>query len=423
MIAVINAGGKGTRLHKYTSLIPKPMIKVNGISLLERQIVFFRNSGIRKIIIIVGYLGDKIIEYFGNGSKFNIKIEYIQETKPLGSAGSLLYLKNKIKGDFILCFADLILNLDIKRMLYFHKKNKSLMTLFVHPNSHPYDSDLLLLNNDLVIGIDSKTNDRSKYFYKNAVNAGFFIISSKALNYFKKPQKINMEHDFIFDMLKTKRIYAYNSSEYVKDAGTIDRLNSVSNDLKKNIPELKKLSNFQKAIFLDRDGTINKYVGHLNKIEQFRLLPNVSNAIKQINNSEYLSIVITNQPVVSRGDLSIEELNNIHNKMETLLGKKGAYLNAIYYCPHYPERGFPGENKKYKIKCNCRKPKIGLLLKAQKRFNIDLKQSWFIGDSLLDIQCGINAGCKTIFLGNKNKKIKADYFCKNLADAINKILN
>ena len=199
-------------------------------------------------------------------------------------------------------------------------------------------------------------------------------------------------------------MFCYDSPEYVKDMGTPDRFHQVEEDFKAGRVSAKNLSNKQKAVFLDRDGTINKYVGFLRNINDFELIDGVSEAIKRINASGYLAIVITNQPVIARGEVTYEELNKIHNKMETLLGNEGAYLDAIYYCPHHPDSGFVGEVKELKIDCDCRKPKPGLLLKASQELNIDLSQSWMIGDSKNDIMAGKNAGCKTALIGNEDYK-------------------
>ncbi len=423
MKAVIVAGGKGTRLKNYTNEIPKPLIKVLGIPLLERQLINLRNNGVKEFIIIIGYLGDKIREYFGDGDKLNIKITYIVEEEPLGSAGSLFYLKNKLHDNFLLIFADLVFDIDIDKMEQFHKDKCALITLFAHPNSHPFDSDLLEINkNCCVKHIFSKKHHRKNWSH-NIVNAGVFVISPRALSFFKKPKMIDMENDFVKSLIPTNRVFAYQSSEYIKDMGTPDRLKQVESDIKAGIVANKNLRLAQKCIFLDRDGTINKYCGFLSNINEFELIPGVCEAIKRINTSEYLSIVITNQPIVSHGKLTLKQLDEIHKKMETMLGAGGAYINDLFFCPHYPKRGFKGEIKKYKIRCNCRKPKIGLLLQAKQKFNIDLKQSWFVGDSDLDVKCGKNARCKTILLCNKsNKNSQADYFAKDLLEAINIIL-
>jgi D-glycero-D-manno-heptose 1,7-bisphosphate phosphatase len=197
-------------------------------------------------------------------------------------------------------------------------------------------------------------------------------------------------------------MFCYDSPEYVKDMGTPERYRQVSEDFRRGIISSKNLRNKQRAIFLDRDGTINRYVGFLRDIREFELLPGVGEAIRKINASGYLAIVITNQPVVARGDVSMEGLSLIHDKMETLLGKEGAYLDGIYVCPHHPDRGFEGEVAELKINCDCRKPKPGLLFKAAQDFNIDLSESWMIGDSEIDVQAGRNAGCHTALIGTED---------------------
>ena len=137
-----------------------------------------------------------------------------------------------------------------------------------------------------------------------------------------------------------------------------------------------------------------------------------------LNESGYLVIVVTNQPVIARGEVSLEELQEIHNKMETLLGKEGAYLDDILFCPHHPDKGFQGERSEYKIECDCRKPKPGLLLEAAKKFNIDMKQSWMIGDTESDLQAGLNAGCNVALIQDKGKY--KSY--KSLKDCVEEIL-
>lgn len=135
------------------------------------------------------------------------------------------------------------------------------------------------------------------------------------------------------------------------------------------------------------------------------MIDGVAEAIRKINESGYLAIVTTNQPVIARGEVSFEELEEIHNKMETLLGKEGAYLDAIYYCPHHPHKGYEGERPELKIECDCRKPKPGMLLNAAADFNIDLSQSWMVGDGENDVKAGLNAGCKTALIGQDKENI------------------
>ena len=432
MKAVIMAGGKGTRISSITNdEIPKPMLKIGDKPILEHQINCLKASGVNDIIIIVGHLGEKIKEYFGNGTTLGVNISYYEETpdKPLGTAGSLYYLKEKITEDFILIFGDVFLSVDFNKMIKFHIMNKSDATLLTHPNSHPFDSDLIVLgNNNKILAFDSKENIRD-YDYKNLVNAGIYCFSKRIFDYIKEPKKYGLEKDVIAMMIENKdKVFSYHSTEYVKDIGTPERYNSVNNDCYNGICEKRNLSYLQKCIFLDRDGTINKYIPFLVDIDKFELIPNVADAIKQINSSEYLCIVITNQPVIARGECSFDELEQIHKKMETLLGQSGAYIDGLYYCPHHPDKGFDGEVKELKINCECRKPGIGMINKAISDFNIDKEGSYIIGDSTLDIKLAEYAKLNSILvrtgLAGTDKKydVTPTYIADDLNDAIKLIL-
>jgi len=432
MKVVIMAGGKGTRIASIASDIPKPMIKIGDKPILEHEIECLKKQGLTDIIITVSHLGNIIMEYFGDGSKispatgkeFGVNIEYFVEETPLGNAGALFKIKNKLKSDFLLLNADSLFNVDFNRFIKFHKENKALVTLFTHPNSHPYDSGLIITDeNNIVLEWLNKEDERPVW-YNNRVNAGLHIISPQILEKNIDKEKIDLDRDLLKPLAGTGKMYAYNSPEYVKDMGTPERYYSVCNDLLSGKVFNKNLINKQKAIFLDRDGTVNEYVGFLRNIDEFQLIENTAEAIKKINSSEYLAIIVTNQPVIARGEVTYEELKQIHKKMETLLGQEGAYLDGIYYCPHHPKSGFEGEIKKLKIECECRKPKPGMLLEAAKDFNIDLEKSWIIGDSENDILAGKNAKCNTAYINAKDVNENIDYnICgRDLLECVNKIL-
>ena len=210
--------------------------------------------------------------------------------------------------------------------------------------------------------------------------------------------KIDLDRQLLKPLAGTGKMFCYDSPEYVKDMGTPERFYAVVEDYKKGTVQAKNLKNRQKAVFLDRDGTINKYVGFLRNIDDFELIDGVAEAIKKINTSGYLAIVVTNQPVIARGEVTVPQLQEIHNKMETMLGLEGAYVDAIYYCPHHPHKGYAGEIPELKIDCDCRKPKPGMLRKAAQDFNVDLGQSYMVGDGENDVKAGIAAGCKSILL-------------------------
>ena len=427
MRAVIMAGGKGTRLALLNAEIPKPMFPICGKPIIEYQIESLIRSGIKEITLIVGHLKDVIIEHFGDGSNLGVNIEYIEESEPLGTAGALYYLKNE-QEDFVLVFGDLILDIDFNRFMSFHKEHGAGVTLFGHPNSHPYDSDVIQVNdNNKVIGILSKKVERD-FFYHNFVNAGVYCVNPQVLDRINAPEKIDLEKTLIAGLVEQGRVYAYKSTEYVKDMGTPDRLVAVTSDVEHGVVAGRSLKNKQRAIFLDRDGTINEYAGFLRSIDDFELIPGVAEAIAKINASSYLTIVATNQPVIARGEVTFQGLDEIHKKMETKLGECGAYLDDIYFCPHHPHRGYEGEVEALKIECDCRKPKIGMLLNAAEKYNIDFGNSWYIGDTTMDIQTGKNAGMKTILVktgvaGSDGKyNVKPDYVANDLMGAIDFIL-
>lgn len=401
MQTVIMAGGKGTRIASVNAEVPKPMLEVCGKPILEHQIEVLKRQKLTDIILVIGYLGNVIRDYFQDGSKYGVHISYIEEKELLGTAGSFYYLKDIIQDDFFLLNGDLIFDVDLHRFMNFHKEKHALATLFTHPNNHPYDSGLIIANED---GIITKWihKEEERGFLRNRVNAGIHIISPMVLERFTELKKTDLDREVLKPLIPSGRVYAYDSPEYVKDMGTPERYRQVEQDLLKGRVRARNLDRKQKCIFLDRDGTLNVYKGFLTDIEELELIPGTAEALKCINSSEYLAIVITNQPVIARGGCSVQELEEIHNKLETLLGKEGAYIDALYYCPHHPDKGFEGERPEYKIECGCRKPKPGMLLKAAEDYNIDLSQSIMIGDGKNDMEAGKAAGCQTILVDEQN---------------------
>ena len=428
MKTVIMAGGKGTRIAAVRSDLPKPMIPVCGKPILEWQIENLKASGLTDIVLVIGHLADAIKDYFGDGSRWDVKISYFIETQPLGTAGALFRMP-ELQEDFLLMSGDVMLDVDFNRFIRFHKEHNALASLTVHPNNHPFDSSLIVtemlpardggmpLYTNRVVKWMNKEDER--LYYRNIVNAGIEMISPQLLEDARTRlaclDKVDLDRDVLKPGIGSGRIFAYETSEYIKDMGTPKRLNEVENDLRSGKIAAHNLSVKQKAIFLDRDGTINKTSGFLRDVNDFELIDGVAEAIKLINKSGYLAVVVTNQPVIARGECSFEQLQEIHNKMETLLGKEGAFIDGLFLCPHHTDKGFEGERIEYKIDCDCRKPKVGLFLQAQQTLNIDLSQSYMVGDSGIDVKAAENAGCKKAMLIETNVE-------NALLDAVNEIL-
>lgn len=414
MKTIIIAGGRGTRIAAVASDIPKPMIRIDGKPVLEHEIECLKSQGFTDLIITVGHLGQVIMDYFGDGSKFGVDIQYFVEESPLGNAGALFMLRNQLTEDFLLLNADAVFDVDFQRMVEFHRKKGGWVTLFTHPNSHPYDSGLLLADSDGSVLAWLAKEDARPVYYENRVNAGLHVLSPAALDaaavipeqigkadpHTGKIIKVDLDRQVLKPLAGTGKMFCYDSPEYVRDMGTPERFYAAEEDFRAGRVQARNLRNRQKAIFLDRDGTINKYVGFLRRAEEFALLPGAAEAVRKINASGYLCIVVTNQPVIARGEVTVEGLAEIHNKMETLLGHEGAYIDGLYYCPHHPHSGYEGEVKELKCDCDCRKPKPGMLLRAAEDFNIDLQQSWIVGDGENDIKAGMAAGCRTVLIGS-----------------------
>lgn len=407
MKVVIMAGGMGTRIASIANDIPKPMIQLGGKPILEHQINNLKACGLTDIILVIGHLGSVIKDYFKDGSDWGVTISYFVEDHPLGTAGALFQM-HELTNDFLLLCGDVMIDVDFNRFIRFHQEHQAWASLMAHPNGHPYDSSLLVtetlgpqakgglpIETHRVVGWLNKEDKR--LYYKNRVNAGIEIISPTLLaetmkhltpRHPEQPDKIDLDRDVLKPNIKSGKIFAYDTPEYIKDMGTPDRYYEVEQDLQSGKVSARNLSKKQKAIFLDRDGTVNVYKGFLTKTEDFELIEGAAEAIRAINKSGFLTIVVSNQPVIARGDCTFGELQDIHNKMETLLGKEGAFVDAIYYCPHHPDKGFDGERPEYKTDCDCRKPNPGMLLKAAHEWNIDLSHSYLIGDSDRDILAG-----------------------------------
>lgn len=424
MQVAIMAGGKGTRIAEYFPDLPKPMVPLCGKPILQHQIELLVGQGFCNITLVVGYMAEKISSYFGDGHQFGARLSYITEDIPLGTGGALALLP---KQDTLLLMGDVYLDVDFERFVEFFYKKKAGVALFAHPNSHPWDSDILVADAENRVVAWASKKEEARGELRNLVNAGIYILSAEMLPV--AAEKLDLDKQLVAPRVSAGDVYAYRSAEYVKDMGTPERLQSVSRDMEAGVPAARVLNRPQKAVFLDRDGVVNEHVGFVTQPSQVQLLPGAAEAIHLLNTSEYLAICVTNQPVVARGDVSFKELDAIHARLDTLLARQaGAYLDDLFFCPHHPHKGYEGEVPELKIDCDCRKPKPGMLLAAAERYNIDLHKSFMLGDSAIDMQAGRAAGCKSIgiltgkALEDAPAGLPIDGTFSNLLDAVRDII-
>lgn len=429
---VILAGGKGTRLRERLGDLPKPLIDICGKPLLERQIDLAKRHGYTHVLLLVNYASQHILDFCASRNNWGLSIDCIDDGEPRGTAGATLAVFPRLDKEFLLMYGDTMLEVDLTRFHNFHcSRPDAAATLLLHPNDHPHDSDLVEMGEDgRITGFHPYPHQVGRY-YPNLVNAALYYIRREALEPWRSsPETLDFGKDVFPSMLERGvLLLGYNSPEYIKDCGTPKRLDKVCADFLSGRLKRASLDVPQKAVFLDRDGTINREVGHLSHHDQLEFLPGVEEAIKNLNNSVYRTIVVTNQPVLARGDCSSAGLKAIHDKMETLLGYRGAYLDRIYYCPHHPDRGFPEEVPGLKVDCDCRKPGTGMLERARREVNVDLTQSWLVGDSSVDMMTARRAGVRSVLVEtgcaglDGRYRVTSDFTVPDLPSAVNFILN
>jgi len=427
---VVVAGGKGSRLRDRLGDLPKPMARIGGRPLLEHQILLAKRCGINSIVLLVGYGADKIREYFGDGSRWSVNIVYHPESAPLGTAGAVLDALDDLEEHFLVMYGDTMLNVDLDRFHKAHLDAGAPVSLLVHPNDHPHDSDLVELDEEDRIRCFHPYPHSTNQYLANLVNAALYMIDRRSLESYSGSTAFPDfgKHFFPHLLGKGVPLHGYRSREYIKDAGTPERLDRVIADFESGRIERGSLTTSAAAVFVDRDGTLNREVSHLRSPDQLELLDAVPEAIRKLNSAGRPVVVITNQPVIARGECSEIVLHEIHNKLETELGLRGAYLDAIYYCPHHPDGGYEGERPELKIKCSCRKPAIGLIEQAARDLNLDLSRSWLIGDTSRDIETARNAGLRSILVqtGYEGRdgaySVAPDRICSDLLEAVNTLL-
>ncbi len=429
---VILAGGKGTRLAERLRGLPKPLVDIGGVPLLERQILLVKRYGLTHVLVLVNHAAQYILDYCNAHENWGLELECIDDGEPRGTAGATLAVFDRLADEFLVMYGDTMLDVDLARFHATHATHpEAAATLLLHPNDHPLDSDLVELDDAGRVTVFHPYPHDTNRYYHNLVNAALYWVRRSGLEPFRERQGMLDfgKHVFPEMLARGQELNAYISPEYIKDIGTPARLDKVCNDLLSGRIERANLAHPQKAVFLDRDGTINREVGHLTRAEDFELLPGVAEAVRRLNHSDYRTIVVTNQPVLARGDCTQEELQRIHAKMETILGAQNAYLDRIYFCPHHPDGGFSGEVSELKVDCDCRKPKPGLVETACRELNIMQRDSWMVGDTLVDMAMAHAAGLRGLLVetGFAGMDYRAagwpDYTVPDLPTAVDFILN
>lgn len=422
---VIVAGGKGSRLAAQFKDLPKALVPVGGKPVLAHHLELAAAAGISSVTIFAGHLAEKIQDFVGDGSRFGMKVRVLVEEQPLGNAGAVLQALDILPEQFFVAYGDVMLAVDLAKMAERHLERAADFTAFAHPNDHPMDSDLLEADSDGWVSAIHNCPHPQGQFFANLVNAALYVVRREALRPWATcGGPLNFTKDIMPGLLaRHGRVLAYRSSEYIKDMGTPARLQRVEADWQSGKLDPIKSRGKHPAVFLDRDGTLNVEKGFLRRAEDLELIAGVGAALRNMRQAGFRLVVLTNQPVIARGEASEADVAAIHRRLEWDLGLEGAYLDGIYLCPHHPDRGFAGERADLKIDCDCRKPAIGLVRRACEDLGIDAANSWMIGDQTRDVEMARRAGIRSILVrtgvagGDKKFQVEPDLVAENLSVA------
>lgn len=403
LTGVIVAGGRATRMGAAAAALPKALLPIAGVSVLERQLQQFEAAGLRRVVVLAGHLGDKLGEAVAARARGRMSVELRVEPRPLGSGGCLSLL-GALPGPAVIALGDVVFDLDLRELIATHREQRAALTAAIHPNEHPHDSDLVELDaSGAIVALHAKPHaDDSRL--RNLVTAGLFVLEPERIAAIRPDTRLDLVQDLLVGAMRAgHRVAAWQTTAYLKDMGTPQRYAECEADHVRGIPGLRRRP--RPTLFVDRDGTLNRQIGYVRTPEQLELLPGVAQAIAACNRAGLQVVVVTNQPVIARGELDEAGLANIHAELEHQLGRAGAYVDRIYHCPHHPDAGFVGERPELKHACRCRKPAAGLIERAQAELRIDMARSVMIGDDARDLGAARAAGLRAVLVGSTAREL------------------
>jgi len=370
--AVILCGGLGLRISKITKYTPKPLIKVNGITVIEHIIKNFARFGINEILLLCGYKSFLFKKKFHNKKLFGVSIKCVSEKKPLGTSGALYQSKKYLKDNFLIANGDTFFDININDLIInFFKKKNALLFLSLKRMKKISRYDVFSIKKKNLLGY----RKNSKFIN---INSGLGVMNKKILKYLDK--KGSLEKKIFPKLIRDKKLFGKIYFNNFIDMGTYE-------DLEK-LPFFLKNMYFKPALFLDRDGVINKDIGYLSKIKDVVWKPRIFEFIKKFNDNNFYIFVITNQSGIGRGYYTEKDLSVLNTWINTKIREKGGNIDEFFFAPYFKY----SKKKKYRLNHKLRKPNIGMIRLASKSWSINLKKSLLIGDSQSDLQTAKNAG-------------------------------
>lgn len=367
---VILSGGIGSRIRKISEGVPKSLIKINNKNILTYIFNEIKKYNFNKIYILTGYKSNRFVKFSKKKVNF-VPIECVTEKKPMGTGGALYNLKKKNINDFILINGDTIISVNFLKLI---KITKDKIGSVVLTNGYKYNSNKKL-NNLLLHNNNVKFSDKPPYF----MNGGVYFFKKKIFRYIRN-KNFSLEDDLLKKLITEKKINGTFSDRFFLDIGTLENL--------RKAPKLLFKQFNRPAVFLDRDGVINYDYSYVHKYKDFILRPGVLKGLKLLQKKNFLIFIVTNQAGIAKNIFKEIDFIKLHLKFKNYLLQNDVIINDVVYCPHHKMALL----KKFRINCDCRKPKNGMIREIYKNYDINRLQSFMIGDKISDEQCASKSG-------------------------------
>lgn len=427
--AVILCGGKGTRLKSLTKDTPKPLVEVSGVPLLDRTIRLLAAHGVEKVLLLAGHLSEKIIRHYSEGKAYGIEVEIFVEDTPLGTAGALTLVKDKLEEDFFIFYGDIFIDFDVSRLREAHLASEAgtVATLMIRQSDHPWDSHLVDIDPHGMVQEFIHTKEEGR-LYKNWGNAAIYACNKSIVEFIPEGVASDYGKDVFPKVIKEHG--KLNSCElertgFVRDMGTPERLQIVEQYLarKSRAEAALKAPKPLKVALLDRDGTLNKEQGLIFHPSQIEMCAGAAEAVSKLTKAGWRCFLITNQPVLARGLCSVETLNEINAVVCSEVEALGGKIEKIYYSPYHPETHHGDGVLELRRASDCRKPNAGMIFQAAEENDLDLSECIMIGDTWRDILAGKKAGVRTALITEiGDAETEADYYGESLQDVVDQLL-
>jgi D-glycero-D-manno-heptose 1,7-bisphosphate phosphatase len=377
--AAILVGGKGTRLCEAVASIPKPLMEVAGRPFLDRIIAHLSRFGIQRVLLLAGYLGQVVAEAYDGRELFGVSLNVVVEPSARGTAGALAHCLDLLDDVFLLSNGDSLFDCDLTDFCATDTVAGCIGAMLVRHCREVSRSG--------VVGVDA--SGRVQRFWERplgppgasgVINSGVYLFSKARLGPFLPRFEGSLEADVLPRVAATGQLRAIERTGYFIDIGVSESLAEARGSLTRALT--------RSAAFLDRDGVLNVDCGYAHKPSDLAWTHSAIQAVRHLNDSGYYVFVVTNQGGVAKGFFTTTDVQSFHRAMQLALLRRGAHVDAFYYCPHHPD----GQSPEYAIPCCCRKPLPGLLEMACKDWPVARDGSFLVGDKRIDLEAAASFG-------------------------------